>query len=33
MHLHLSDEENKAKDKKENNGIYTFKKMLIGFRW
>lgn len=29
MHLHLSDEKNKAKDEKENNGIYTFKKCLL----
>lgn len=29
MHLHLSDQENKAKDEKENNDIYTFKKCLL----
>lgn len=33
MHLHLSDEENKAKGEEENNGVYTFNKCLLIFRW
>lgn len=33
MHLYFCDEENKAKGEEENNGVYTFKKMLIDFRW
>lgn len=33
MHLHLSDEENKAKGEEENNGVYAFKKCLLIFRW